>query len=115
MRIANCTRWSVILSASFMMISGCTADPTSPRARDPHLTVTPASTVLTVPQLVTAVVWRSPVTGASTVSQRVYNAYGATITNGYGLRLVVPKGALPRDTMTISVKTIAGKIVAFDF
>lgn len=51
-----------------------------------------------------------------TVSKRFTATAGGTLTlSDLNVKLTIPKGALPRDTMTITMTVIPGKIVAYDF
>jgi hypothetical protein len=51
-----------------------------------------------------------------TVSKRFTAKDGGTLAlSDLNVKLTVPKGALPRDTMTITMTVIPGKIVAYDF
>jgi hypothetical protein len=50
------------------------------------------------------------------VSKRFTAKDGGTLAlSDLNVKLTVPKGALPRDTMTITMTVIPGKIVAYDF
>jgi hypothetical protein len=51
-----------------------------------------------------------------TVSKRFTAKDGGTLAlSDLNVKLTIPKGALPRDTMTITMTVIPGKIVAYDF
>ena len=51
-----------------------------------------------------------------TVSKRFTARDGGTLAlSDLNVKLTIPKGALPRDTMTITMTVIPGRIVAYDF
>jgi hypothetical protein len=51
-----------------------------------------------------------------TVSKRFSSKYGGTLVlSDLNVKLTIPEGAIPRDTMTITMTVIPGKIVAYDF
>lgn len=51
-----------------------------------------------------------------TVSKRFTAKDGGTLElSGMKAKLFIPKGAIPRDTMTITMTVLPGKIVAYDF
>jgi hypothetical protein len=116
-------RWTAVLVAAVLTVSACGESPTAPSAvqvsaqeASPGLLDGLLGVVRGLLKPVLAVTWKNPPTKAYTVSQLVNNKTGAVIqVQGQGLNLTVPKGALPRDTMTIKVTVIAGRIVAYDF
>jgi hypothetical protein len=59
---------------------------------------------------------RDEAKGQYSVSKRFTKKEGGTLEiSDLKAKLFVPKGALPRDTMTITMTVLAGKIVAYEF
>ena len=57
----------------------------------------------------------SPLTNELRASARFTSKGGTLTIKELGVTLTVPKGAIPRDTMTITMTAIAGDMVAYEF
>lgn len=64
---------------------------------------------------VKALMRSTPVTTTITQSVKFTQAGGSIQIAELGLRLDVPAGAIPRDTMTITVTAVKGAMIAYDF
>jgi hypothetical protein len=102
-------------AATIAVAAACTSDTaTAPAA--PDVAVRAGVVLPGQPRTVKGLERTAELSRPLTVSKRFTAKEGGTLElSGMKAKLFIPKGAIPRDTMTITMTVIPGKIVAYDF
>ena len=112
-------RFSVLGLVSAAALAAACSDrtPLAPAAGDRAVAVSGSADLLGITLTdVGGVVRKAPLKADVVASKLISNKAGASIAvAGTGLTVTIPAGALPRDTMTITVTALGGNAVAYDF